>query len=720
MKFSFVLLTALTAAAAFAGVDPDQKLERTSFQVAGSYKDGIDLKSDVAMVYGIGGCAGRIKMWRDEGYIVHLMTGVAWGNYQDYLDGKWDGKDHWDAAQKKQDGTINFHGDPAGRIPYMCPDENYGKYLCVGVQQALDAGAEAIHLEEPEFFSFCGYSDAFKREWEAYYKEPWIAPHESVDARYRTSKLMYYLYRRALTTVFDFVKKYNEEHGTDVKCYVPTHSMINYTMWGIVSPEASLVQIEGCDGYIGQVWTGTARTPNRYAGVKAQRTFETAYLEYGILNNLVRSTGRRMWYLNDPVEDSPDYCWADYKENWESTLVASLLWPNVFRYEVVPWPDRVFIKDRKYPTKNKKDLAPGEQVGYESIPAGYATELITVFNALNDQKQDKIFRNCGLTEAGILLSDTMMFRRGEPFTNDPNLDSMFGIALPLIKNGTMLEPVQMENMNIDGYLDPYKILFVTYEGMNAPGPESHTYIADWVKKGGVLVIIDDGKDPYNSVKEWWNTGDYHYDTPMQHLLETLGVTKVGASACGEGFVIYSDTSAKGLARSADGAYFMQKLAQQACELTRTKKWHTVSHMVLRKGKYVVGAGLSESNTDNKTFEMRGKFVNLFDPELAVVKSLTFTPDARIFAVDLSRESSAPAVVASASKITAVKRGFRSLTFDSEGPSDVNCATRVLLPAKPEYVTVDGKSCLVKWDADSSTALLMYSNTAKERNVVIKW
>ena len=56
MKFSFVLLTALTAAAAFAGVDPDQKLERTSFQVAGSYKDGIDLKSDVAMVYGIGGC----------------------------------------------------------------------------------------------------------------------------------------------------------------------------------------------------------------------------------------------------------------------------------------------------------------------------------------------------------------------------------------------------------------------------------------------------------------------------------------------------------------------------------------------------------------------------------------------------------------------------------------------------------------------------------------
>ena len=32
----------------------------------------------------------------------------------------------------------------------------------------MDAGAEAIHLEEPEFWVRGGYGEGFKREWKAY------------------------------------------------------------------------------------------------------------------------------------------------------------------------------------------------------------------------------------------------------------------------------------------------------------------------------------------------------------------------------------------------------------------------------------------------------------------------------------------------------------------------------------------------------------------------
>ena len=52
--------------------------------------------------------------------------------------------------------------------------------------------------------------------------------------------------------------------GRQVRCYVPTHSLLNYAHWHIVSPESSLAQLKGCDGYIAQVWTGTSRTPNVY------------------------------------------------------------------------------------------------------------------------------------------------------------------------------------------------------------------------------------------------------------------------------------------------------------------------------------------------------------------------------------------------------------------------------------------------------------------------
>ena len=60
----------------------------------------LQLPADVAMCYGVGpDLAPRIKLWKDHGYLVHVMTGVAWGNYQDYLYGRFDGKRHVDEAQ---------------------------------------------------------------------------------------------------------------------------------------------------------------------------------------------------------------------------------------------------------------------------------------------------------------------------------------------------------------------------------------------------------------------------------------------------------------------------------------------------------------------------------------------------------------------------------------------------------------------------------------------
>ncbi|WP_197080962.1 hypothetical protein [Gordoniibacillus kamchatkensis] len=72
--------------------------------------------------------------------------------------------------------------------------------------------------------------------------------------------------------------------------------MINYTQWRIVSPQALLVHMPACDGFIAQIWTGTSRTRNVYQGVRAERTFETAFLEYGVMQELVRGTGRDMWF----------------------------------------------------------------------------------------------------------------------------------------------------------------------------------------------------------------------------------------------------------------------------------------------------------------------------------------------------------------------------------------------------------------------------------------
>ncbi len=109
-----------------------------------------------------------------------------------------------------------------------------------------------------------------------------------------------------MSQIIDFVQGYAKLSGRSIHCYVPTRPLLNYSHWRIVSPESSLVQV-GADGYIAQVWTGTSRTPNIYEGRRKERTFETAFLEYGAMQNLVRASGRRVWYLNDPVEDNPNH-----------------------------------------------------------------------------------------------------------------------------------------------------------------------------------------------------------------------------------------------------------------------------------------------------------------------------------------------------------------------------------------------------------------------------
>jgi len=55
----------------------------------------------------------------------------------------------------------------------------------------------------------------------------------------------------------------------------------------------------------------------------------------------------------------------------ESTLTASLLQPEVWRYEIMPWPDRVFKQSAPGAGRCRRRRARG-------IPKSYETELQTV------------------------------------------------------------------------------------------------------------------------------------------------------------------------------------------------------------------------------------------------------------------------------------------------------------------------------------------------------
>jgi hypothetical protein len=690
-------------------LDPAQVQERTCFQTGAAWSGAGNLRSDVAIVYGIDAkLPERIATWRDRGYRIHVMTGVSWGHYQDYLYGRFDGINHEDEAQTDRNGKKISHG---GDVYYMCPGTNFGKFLSVGVQRALDAGAEAIHLEEPEFWVRGGYSEGFKREWKAFYGEEWQPPHSSVDAQWRASKLKYFLYGRALQQVFDHVNAFNDRTGKHVRCYVPTHSLLNYAHWKIVSPESSLARLRGCDGYIAQVWTGTSRTPNVYRGVRRERTFETAFLEYGAMQNLVRATGRTVWYLNDPIEDNPDHDWTDYRTNWESTLVASLFQPEVSQFEVAPWPERIF--NGKYPAN-----VPAEE--RQGIPAPYATELQVVMNALNDLKQPDVDWHGATEGIGVLVSDSLMFQRGDPTPSDGNLSHVYGLALPFLKRGVPIQPVQLENLTVPHALDSFRVLLLSYHGQKPLTPDVHPPLAAWVRAGGTLVVCDNDRDPFNGVRDWWNSDGRQFATPREHLVSELGVDRSATDVrVGSGRMLWLKRDPAAFAKAADGDN--ELVAAVKAVAPSAVKWQESNALLLRRGPYVIAASLDES-VAGEARTLKGRFVNLFDPELKVQSAVTLTPGSRHFLLDLERaERKAPRVLASACKTLPAKAAEGSVAFTVEGVPNTEAIVLLHVSSAPKTVTLAGAP-LTTFTHSAADRLLWvrFANSATPRELVVRF
>ncbi|WP_431216233.1 hypothetical protein ACQ86N_17315 [Puia sp. P3] len=138
-------------------------------------------------------------------------------------------------------------------MPYVVPVQSFIEYMKTAVvRRVIDAGVTTIFLEEPEFWARAGYSTPFKEEWQKFYGFPWRPQHESAENTYLSSKLKYHLYYNAIQQVSDYAKTYGRSKGKNIRVYIATHSLVNYSSWKIVSPEASLASLPGIDGYIAQ------------------------------------------------------------------------------------------------------------------------------------------------------------------------------------------------------------------------------------------------------------------------------------------------------------------------------------------------------------------------------------------------------------------------------------------------------------------------------------
>lgn len=740
--------------------------EKTGYQESRPLTPAIDLKCDFVMVYGTDGTMPeRVKQYADAGYAVHLMTGISWGDYQDYLDGGWDGKPHWDEAQRERDGKMVLHGP---RVPYMAPTEAFAEYLTERLKIAVDQGVLAIHMEEPEFWDRSGYSPSFQRAYEARYQEPFSPQHAGIDAHWRCARLKAELYAQTLARISAALKAYaREKYGRELRFYVPTHSLLNYTQWKILSPEASLIGIPTVDGYIAQVWTGTSRVANVYEGLYRERTFETAYLEYGVMQELSRGTGRRMWFLNDPIEDNPTYTWENYRYNYLKTAVASLLHPLVWHYEICPWPRRVFEGryPRVQPKISQQDETSFAAADAKPIPDSYRTLLSGMFQLFGDMEQPDWHFEGVREPVGLFLSDSCLYQRTFPdhiptagpeeglyslivknseiaskgeiaekaarsraFMEHLDADEagmntliessafphFYGLALPLLKYGLPIRPVQLDNVRrFPDYLKEFRFAILSYEFMKPLFPDIHDALAAWVRGGGCLICVGDGGDPFHAVRSWWREQGYAH--PMQHLFELLGLPrepKGGVSPVGRGRVIVWNKKPAALClRKADADQWRTLVKNVLRE--GGVDWEYSNHITLRRGPYVICQVMEESAQDEpKVFT--GRFVDLLADGYPVISRKTVNPGDGALLCDLDKlEKDRFAVIATAARIVSAETGDSSLCLRAQAADQVLVYMRLRLPFAPSVCRSDVTGLSWQYDPVSQTVLISFRSTGRE-------
>ncbi|MBR2730815.1 MAG: hypothetical protein IKD72_02370, partial [Clostridia bacterium] len=458
----------------------------------------------------------------------------------------------------------------------------------------------------------------------------------------------------------------------------------------------------------------------------------------------IKGTGRRMWFLHDPIEDNDIFTWEYYKYNYLKTVVASLLHPKVNTYEVCPWPNRVF--HGSYP-RHAPDAKP--------IPADYATLLCSVFQTLGDLPLSEAE---GGIRTGVLLSDSALFQRDYsdgviPPPDSPAADatvisdsaqlkdaftqrlfkgagdarlmreyirsstfpSFYGLCLPLLKYGMPVRPVSLDNLRrYNGYLDDYDVLLLSYEFMKPESPDVNNALASWVKAGGKLIYIGDGSDPYHQIRSWWNSATVRYPSAAEHLFEMLGVSVQEAQALfrvGKGAVAVWRIDPAEITFSKEKADELRALFTRVIG-TDGGTWNCGNAISVRRGPYLPVAVMDESVTDTP-LRLTGLFADMFDIRYQILTEKTIAPDENALLFDLETIAEEPLrVIGTSARVLSLHATEDRVSLTVKGTEGVNTYTRLRVPFEigaAEGRLENGARVAVgaAYDQRSRTVLLSY-------------
>jgi hypothetical protein len=297
--------------------------------------------------------------------------------------------------------------------------------------------------------------------------------------------------------------------------------------------------------------------------------------------------------------------------------------------------------------------------------------------------------------------------------------------LPLLKRGVPVETVHMENLSFPETLKDIQVLIMSYANMKPPTADVHRRLTDWVKKGGIILYYGRDDDPFQQVKEWWNSDGLQFTAPSQHLFGLMNIHSGGKDisyTVGKGkiYIIRVDPKELAMTPGKDSSFIhlVQQAYKEATHLSLAFK----NYLYLERGCYTIAAVMDESVND-QPLTIKGPVIDLFDPALPILTEKIVKPGQQAYLYDLGRiaDKRQPKVLCAAARVYDEKRGPGSYSFLVKSPSGTQNVMRILLPSKPLAVRVEGQAdATSEWDAASHTCLLKFVNDHKGVPVSISY
>ena len=456
---------------------------RTIFQTNAHYQAELAVRADQVLVHRHSHDGGDIKnaisSWKGHGYQVGRMFFVGSDPSLEYSGSL----NHPDVERNKDGNPIEVDGRP-----YMVPSPAWTQWTKDLTNMSVDGGAATIYPEEPLLHHSGGYSQRFKDAWSDFYGSSWQEPGKSVSNSWMAGKLKADLYYQLISELAGLVAK------KGLGYVVPVHSLLSFASGKMVYPHGRTFIHPKVDGMIGQVWTWPVKSlldgeheqcSTNDANHKDCGFFESAFLLYSYFANLQRGSGKSMYFLADPADDNPNSGWPEYEEWYKETVAAGLSFPWISQFELLPWPDRIYL--------------PSTLGGSGPTPEPYLIQLQAIFNVQRDVGNHPEWEAAASDHnLGVVVGDSLMWTGKSPFKTE----GVAGMAFPLVRNGITVNVVPIERFDEPEFLQQYRTLVVAFDGWKPLEKARLENLVDWVKAGGVLLLMGSG-DAHDKVSEWW-------------------------------------------------------------------------------------------------------------------------------------------------------------------------------------------------------------------------